>query len=51
MADPIPSDQALVNIQAEGLDPNYTGMPPTQSSSWIVYALIALAVYFLWGED
>jgi hypothetical protein len=50
MADPVPADQALVNIQAEGLDPNYTGMPPTRSP-WIVYALIAIAIYFLWGED
>lgn len=51
-ASSIAPSEAVANMQAEGLDPNYTGMPATtQQSSWIIYALIALAIYFLWGED
>jgi hypothetical protein len=44
--------EAVANIVAEGLDPNYKGMPSTSTSTpWILYILIALAIYFLGGED
>ena len=49
-ASSIAPSEAVANITAEGLDPNYAGMPAT-SSPWIIYALIALAIYFLMEEN
>jgi hypothetical protein len=44
---PTGADQALVNIQAEGLDPNYQGTTARPQPSWILPLMIAIAVWFL----
>lgn len=43
--------EAVANLVAEGLDPGYTGMPASAATPWWVFALLALAIYFVWGED
>jgi hypothetical protein len=43
--------EAVANITAEGLDPTYQGMPATRMPDWLIYAMIAVAIFFLWGED
>jgi hypothetical protein len=43
--------EAVANITAEGLDPGYKGMPATRMPDWLIYAMIAVAIFFLWGED
>lgn len=47
----IATSEAVANITGDGLDPDYKGEPITSvPSSWILYALIALALYFLLEE-
>jgi hypothetical protein len=50
-ASSVAPSEAVANIVSEGLDPVYQGMPATRMPAWLVYAMIALALYFLWGED
>jgi hypothetical protein len=50
-ASSVAPSEAVANIVSEGLDPTYQGMPATRMPAWLIYAMIAVAVYFLWGED
>jgi hypothetical protein len=51
-ASSIAPSEAVANITAEGLDPNYQGEAFTKiPSTWIVYALIAVVIYLLLEED
>ena len=46
----IPQNESLVPIPSEAHTTEDVGMVKA-SSPWIIYALIALAIYFLWGDD
>jgi preprotein translocase subunit Sec61beta len=51
-ASSIAPSEAVANITAEGLDPDYKGEPFTKiPPTWIVYALIAVAIYLLMEEE
>jgi hypothetical protein len=50
-ASSVAPSEAVANITSEGLDPEYKGMPATRMPNWLIYAMIAVAIFFLWGED
>lgn len=41
------------NLTAEGLDPTYTGMPPSTAAKypWWLIAAVAIGLYLVWGDD